>query len=66
MEAIILIAVGIALFYFVYSFRQKTKKLSANGLEANGVVFDTVESGDINSRAMYPIIRFTTSKTSPY
>jgi len=62
MEALIIIAISIALFYGAFQFQLKTKRLSFKGAEAEGIVFDIVESDNINSHANYPIIRFLTSQ----
>ena len=62
MEALIIIAISIALFYGAFQFRLKTKKISVKGVEAEGIVFYIVESDNINSHANYPVIRFLTSE----
>jgi hypothetical protein len=62
MENIFIIVTSIVLFYIAFKFRLRTKKIAKNGTQVEGVVFDVVESSDINSRAKYPIIRFVTSK----
>lgn len=62
MEGLIIVAIGIALFYVAFKFRINTKNIAKNGEQAEGVVFDIVESDNIKSQAKYPIIRFVTSK----
>jgi hypothetical protein len=62
MEDIFIIAISIALFYVAFKFRLRAKKIAKNGTQTEGMVFDVVESSNINSRAKYPIIRFVTSK----
>jgi uncharacterized membrane protein YfcA len=60
MESVFLIIFGVILFYIGLRFWLKTKHILINGLEAEGVVFDLVDSVNIKSRTRYPIIRFLT------
>ncbi len=62
MEAIIMIAISLVLFYAAFAFRQKAKNLSGKGIEAEGVVFDIVEGDTTRSLGRYPVIRFLTSQ----
>lgn len=60
MEGIIIIAIGIALSYVGFKLQSKVKRIAKNGIQTEGVVFDTVQSSNIESMAKYPIIRFVT------
>jgi hypothetical protein len=62
MEGIVIIAIGIALFYVAFKFRLNIKNIAKNGEQVEGIVFDTVEDDNPKSQAKYPIIRFVTSK----
>jgi hypothetical protein len=60
MEAFVIIIIGITLIYGGVKLRLKIKKLSAEGEIAEGIVYDIIESDNIDSRAYYPVIRFLT------
>ncbi len=61
MEEIVIIAIGIALFYLAFKFRSNIKNIAKNGEQVEGIVFDIVEDNNPQSQAKYPIIRFVTS-----
>lgn len=62
MNGLIIIIFGIAIFYVAFKFQLNTKKIAKIGEQAEGVVFDIVESSDTKSQVRYPIIRFVTSQ----
>jgi hypothetical protein len=62
MEVIIMFGVGLALLYFAFTFRRTAKKLTKNGRETEGVVFDIIESNNLDNQIKYPIIRFVTTE----
>jgi hypothetical protein len=62
MEALIFIAMGLALLYVAFNLRKNTKKIAINGIETEGVVFDLIQSDTSESNARYPLIRFVTAE----
>jgi hypothetical protein len=56
------IVIGIIVIIGAIFFMRKGKKLREEGIEAEGVVFDTEQSTINNSSISNPIIRFTTEK----
>lgn len=60
-QAIVLIILSIVVIAFAIIAWGKYKKISAAGVEAEGIIFDTESSSDANdSTITYPIVRFLT------
>lgn len=59
-DIIIAVGIGLSLLLFGIYFRKKISKINKNGIEVEGIVFDTVQSDSMRSSANYPIIRFVT------
>jgi hypothetical protein len=62
MDTIIMCGIGLALLYVAFTFRTSVKKLSKNGQQTEGIIFDFIESDNLDNQIKYPIIRFVTTK----
>jgi len=60
MEIIISVVIAVALLHLGINLRKKVSDIAKNGVQTEGVVFDTVQNNSVQSSANYPIIRFVT------
>ena len=50
MDGFIIIAMSIALFFGGIKLRSTTKRIAKNGEEVEGIVFDFIDSTNVNSK----------------
>lgn len=63
LNEIIFIVIGALMIVAFFYHTKKTKRLTSNGIEVEGIVFDIVMSSSMNSAdAEYPVIRFLTTE----
>jgi hypothetical protein len=61
---IILLIMGIALFYIILKSSSARRHLKKQGLTTEGIIVGSVASAKKNDNTLYPIVRFTTNNNA--
>jgi hypothetical protein len=62
LNAIIIVAVALIFIIIAFTLSAKYKQIAAEGIEAEGIIFDKVSSGANSTKSTYPVVRFVTQE----